>query len=76
MRLEVDDDGLVIVTLSERNLRALLAKVQGQPAESVCAIRLGRLLVHAEPDAVHYANRLAPGAMSPATEAAILKGEQ
>ena len=71
MRLEVEDDGLIVVTLSERNLRGLLAKVQGQPAGSACSLRLGRLLVHAEPDAVHYSGRLAPGEMSPATEEAI-----
>ncbi len=71
MRLEVEDDGLIVVTLSVRNLRGLLAKVQGQPAASKCSLGMGRLLVHAEPDSVHYAGRPAGGAMSPATEAAL-----
>jgi hypothetical protein len=78
MRLELRD-GVVHVTLSERNLRALLAMLHGSVPDSACTIRYDTrdgpmLLVSAEPDAVHYFHpeRDVPGiagAMHPATEA-------
>lgn len=76
MRLELRP-GVVHVTLSERNLRALLAKLSGHPAGSACTISypvpdLGHLFVSAEPDEVHYANperdTPTPGEMHPETE--------
>ena len=77
MRLELRER-VVHVTLSERNLRALLAKLHGSPPESACTIayptRDGPTLwVSAEPDAVHYLHpeRDVPGiagAMHPETE--------
>lgn len=64
MRLVVERDGSIVVTLSARNLRALLATLEGQ----ACSLGMGRRLkVFAEPDAVHYAGR----EVSPATEEAI-----
>jgi hypothetical protein len=72
MRLEIAADApMVRVTLSRRNLMALLVKLDGWPKDSECSITLGQLLVHAEPDEVHYANRPPRGAMHPATEEAI-----
>jgi hypothetical protein len=71
MRLEVSADGSIVVSLSERDIHALLAKLQGWPEGSECSLRLGQLLVHAEPDEVHYYGRAAPGLMHPATEEAI-----
>ena len=75
------------MTLSRRNLLALLAKVSdpfsarmlasgnayrdGEEIDDVC------LIVRCEPDADHYADRLPPGPMRPAIEALIqrLAGE-
>lgn len=78
MRLEIQGR-TVRVTLSRRNLRTLLAKLDGNPPDSACEIQKieddGLLCVHAEPDDVHYshASRYGepPGAMHPLTEAAI-----
>ena len=75
MRLEIADDGTIHVTLSRRNLLALLAKLSGNPEESHCAIAWDRLIVQAEPDAVHYAGRVPPGRMHPATEIQIKQME-
>jgi hypothetical protein len=77
MKLELTPQ-LVIVTLSGRNLLALLRKLQ-QPLSlrmltSQMVIRDGKLLdepmliVRAEPDGVHYADRPGPGQMLPSTE--------
>lgn len=77
MRLEVHG-GDVRVALSRRNLRALLAKLDGNPPDSACTITYetrdgATLTVTAEEDAVHYANpeRDQPGVfgqMHPDTE--------
>lgn len=80
MRLDVHSNGLFLVTLSRRNLLALLAKldqpnstrtilggyvyVDGKLADLVLALR-------AEPDEQHYANREPAGRMLETTEAAI-----
>ena len=53
MRLEVDDDGLVIVTLSERNLRALLAS--GSALVSVPVFLAVILIVRGVPAMVYRA---------------------
>jgi hypothetical protein len=75
MRLEIADDGTIHVTLSHRNLLALLAKLSGSPERSHCSIAWDRLIVHAEPDDVHYAGRVLPGPMHPTTEARITQLE-
>ena len=71
MRLEIADDGTIHVTLSRRNLLALLAKLSGNPEGSHCAIGWDRLVVQAEPDGLRYARRVPPGRMHPATEIQI-----
>jgi hypothetical protein len=79
MRLEVEA-GVVRVTLSERNLKALLSKLSGHPPASACTITYDTrdglvLVVSAEPDAIHYANAErdspVPGRMHPETEERI-----
>lgn len=64
----------VAVTLSRRNLLALLAKLDGSPEHSKMTIAreqdAGFLTVTAEEDEAHYAYRV-PGAMHPDTEAAL-----
>jgi hypothetical protein len=71
MRLELRT-GVVHVVLSERNLRALLAKLGGHPPNSACTITYDtrdgvQLVVSAEPDASHYAHpeRDVPGRHGP-----------
>ncbi|MDQ2967676.1 MAG: hypothetical protein M3R37_05075 [Actinomycetota bacterium] len=80
MRLELGGR-VVLVTLSERNLKALLAMLHGSPPDSNCTITYATregltLVVSAELDALHYAHpeRDAPGiagAMHPETEKQI-----
>ncbi len=67
----------VTVTLSRRNLLALLAKLD-EPGSLRTIIRdCGDLVlvVRAEDDAVHYAER-EPGPMTPTTEAGIRRRRQ
>jgi hypothetical protein len=70
------DDGrdVVRVTLSRRNLRALLAKLDGYPPGSARTIErdddAALLQVVAEEDDAHYAGR-EPGPAHPETEAAM-----
>lgn len=80
MRLDIQSDvagAPILVTLSRRNLLALLAKLS-QPG-SACAIESanayvdGQLFpiafrVHSESDELHYSDRPLPGPMHPATE--------
>lgn len=66
----------VRVTLSQRNLRTLLLKAADPDSSATIArdVEPGlRLEVHAESDAVHYAER-APGQMTLWTEAALQAG--
>lgn len=79
MKLEIlKDTGTVRVTLSERNLLALFAKLHDP--DSVCMIYNTKevngtpttLVVIAEEDAVHYEGRK-PGLMHPKTEKIIQK---
>lgn len=78
MRLETSE-GIVRVTLSERNLRSLLAKLEGSPRDSARTLTYATagplLVVSAETDDVHYAHPERdvpyPGAMHPDTERAL-----
>ena len=63
--------GIDIFCLSERNLKALLAMVQGHPPDSQCTLAGDGFMVIAQKDEEHYDNRPAPGVMDPETEAAI-----
>lgn len=72
--------GTVRVTLSERNLKALFAKLALSPSNSACTLTYATrdglvLVVSAEPDAVHYANPERdishPGPVHPDTEERI-----
>ena len=76
MRLEKSEHNFHVF-LSERNLNALLTKLNGYPRDSACTLtyttRDGELLlVTAEPNAIHYANperdSPLPGMMHPDTE--------
>jgi len=65
------------ITLSRRNLLALLQKLDTM-GDSACTIvrqcdNGWGVVVTAEPDEVHYADRL-PGAMHPVTETALRRG--
>lgn len=78
MRIDFIDQNRIGITLSRSNLRSLLAKLDGHPANSACTIvkdtDIGFLTVCAEDDVVHY--ELAPrGQMHPETEAAITHNE-
>jgi hypothetical protein len=85
MRLDLRER-VLHVTLSERNLRALLAMLHGSVPNSACTItyptRHGpTLVVSAEPDAVHYFHpeRDVPGiagAMHPQTEERMREAAQ
>jgi hypothetical protein len=79
------EGSLLLVTLSRRNLLALLAKLD-EPASwrtivggyVYCDEELFdgvRLAVRAEPDELHYADREPPGPMLPSTEAAVRRLE-
>lgn len=80
MRLDLGEH-VVRVTLSERNLLTLLVKLhQPWSARTIfgrypCVGQEHRedllLVVHAQSDAAHYAEREPPGAMHPATEAIV-----
>lgn len=72
MRLDIRGR-VVHVTLSRRNLKALIAKLDGHPANSARTIatiaNALKLIVTAEEDGIHYANRgYPPGPMVPETE--------
>ena len=66
-----------VVILSRRNLKALLAKLDGHPTDSHCEIykdfASGRLYVRADEDGPHYSHTEShtPGLMHPETEEAI-----
>jgi hypothetical protein len=71
---------VVRVALSERNLKALLAKIAGSPPNSACTLTYDTrdglvLIVTAEPDGIHYANlerdSPMPGVMHPDTQEQI-----
>lgn len=78
MRLEIEDDGTVHVFVSERNVRALLAKLEGYPVPSLCTIYyppqngLPKFAFTAEKNDKHYAHPSrygqGPGEMHPDTE--------
>ena len=80
MRLDISP-AAVLVTLSKRNLLALLQKVDdaasartligGYVYEDSRLIDGIELVVRCEPDEQHYADREPPGLMHPRTEAVI-----
>ena len=72
MRLE--ENRLVV---SERNLRALLAKIEGYPNNSACEIRDGETNfgLHVEPDEIHYKDRR-PGWMVDTTESKLAQDKK
>ena len=80
MRLDSMTREQVVITLSQRNLLTLLAKLEGFPPRSACTITFPgddgpSLVVHAESDEEHYATRTAPpGRMHPDTEARVRQG--
>ena len=81
MRLDLRPDS-VMVTLSRRNLLALLVKLD-QPGSACTLVSQNGydengnqtldtlLVVHAEHDETHYADRPPPGPLHPATEQAL-----
>jgi len=71
VRVEFDGSHVHTVVLSRRNLLSLLAKLDGHPPDSACTIYNQDIVVVAEPDEVHYADRDAGGRMHPKTESAI-----
>lgn len=74
MRLDRVTRTEIVVALSRRNLLTLLAKLDGHPANSACAIAHAgiegpALLVTAEDDETHYGSRaVPPGPMHAETE--------
>ncbi len=77
MKLEVDENRRQLtVTLSCRNLRALLHKAE-RMGDSACTIFREdagwQLIVTSELDEQHYCDRL-PGPMHPLTERALKEG--
>jgi len=77
VRWDEDERGRPRIVLSRRNLLALLAKLDGHPPDSACAIAGGHgygekyYEVKVEPDEVHYRDRPAPGQMIAETERAL-----
>ena len=75
MRLDRATRTEIVVALSRRNLLTLLAKLDGHPPQSACAIAQAgidgpALLVTAEDNEKHYGSRAAPpGPMHAETEA-------
>jgi hypothetical protein len=81
MRVDLTESGFIVVRLSRRNVLALLSKLD-QPGSARVLVQQGAyvcgvlqeelvLVVHVEPDELHYAGRCPPGAMSPETEAFV-----
>jgi hypothetical protein len=56
-----------VIELTERNLRALLAKLAGHPPNSACTIYKDGWCVRAVSDAAHYVDRR-PGEVDADTE--------
>ena len=65
MRLELNHNNRIIyATLSKRNLLALLEKLTWNSARTIrFQTEEATLVVSAEPDDIHYANRAPPGPM-------------
>lgn len=74
MKADPNNTGPRLVILSRRNLMTLLAKLDGHPKGSACAIIGGDdaigIAVIAEEDEIHYAGRI-PGVMHHETESRI-----
>jgi hypothetical protein len=73
--LERGDLQIPTVELTRRNLRALLAKLDGNPPDSMCTIvdPYDQIAVKAVEDSEHYADR-SPGPMTPETEEVLAYG--
>lgn len=78
MKLRIHESGTIVIVLSRRNLRAMLAKLDGHPPRSYCTLIKDddeggpRLILIAEDDARHYSGRgYPPGELDPATEEAM-----
>lgn len=77
MRIDRADAEVIDIVLSRRNLLTLLVKLSGHPANSACTIGWPgaegqpTLLVRAEPDGRHYADRAPAGTMVCQTEGAL-----
>lgn len=69
MKIVLTDSGLV-VELSRRNLKSLLAKLDGHPPNSACTIEKNGVFVRAVENYDHYSDRR-PGDMHPDTEREI-----
>lgn len=75
-----DGEWVTEVVLSRRNIMALLAKLNGYPRTSACALRgpvfYPETIVRAEEDEVHYAHEsrqgAAAGPMHPDTESQLI----
>ena len=74
MRIELEEGDSIRITLSERNLKALLAKLTIPGSQCTLYLYSPNLqtgfYITAEPDDVHYDGRT-PGRMSPETEELI-----
>lgn len=77
MRIDQLSQDRIVLTLSERNLRTLLAKLHSLEPSACTIVFPGsedgvepELWVQAEEDRVHYAHR-EPGQMHPETEAQL-----
>lgn len=77
MKVTNENPGFTTIVLSRRNLLTLLAKLDGFPPDSACAITGGyeapNIWIRAEEDEVHYATRPA-GEMHHITEGRIAEG--
>ena len=72
MKVIKEHNGVVGIELTRRNLKALLAKLDGNPPNSACTLvdRTNAAYVKAVEDVEHYADR-APGALHEDTAKAL-----
>lgn len=79
MKANIIGFGVADITLSRRNLRTLLAKLDDHPADGEKSIArwdgVATVIVRAEEDEVHYAERPA-GKMHPETESEIARQQR
>lgn len=70
MRVEADQQR---IELTRRNLLSLLAKLDGYPFDSACALEMDGWTIKAVEDAEHYADRR-PGVIDPSTHTELYPG--